>query len=116
MTENATISAASIGDMNMENILQVIAAVAADNLMFNAIVQTGPNQYRIEIVDGLGNALSQPMYVGSRYAAVQKAGIWYRSFRFGEWKQEHPPMLNGAGVAYFFSRQATWERNQSYRY
>ena len=91
MTCARVYSQLSISDppcIDMANILQVIAAVAADNLMRCAIAQTAPHQYRVEISDGLGNTLTQPVYVGSTYAAVQKCGIWWVSFRCGEWAQD----------------------------
>ena len=103
--------------INLCNILQVIAAVAADNLMRCAIAQTAPMEYRVEIVDGMGHALTQPVYVGSTYAAVQKAGIWYRCFKHGQWAQgQGGSMGDGWGVANFFSRARTWERSQRNSY
>ena len=98
--------------IDMTNILQVIAAVAADNLMRCSIAQNAPGAYRVEIVDGMGNALTQPVYVGSTYAAVQKCGIWWVSFRCGEWAQDWSTSGGNGDSRYLMAigRFDNWER------
>lgn len=80
--------------IDMENILNVIAAVAADNLMTTEIVPTGElGVMKVCIVDGLGNALSEPVEAFGMWGASAVAGRWWQQYRYGE----HLIVHNGSG-------------------
>lgn len=70
---------------NIENILNVIAAVAADNLMTTEITPANQaGEVQVFITDGMGNALSKPVEALGTWAASGVAGRWWQSYRYGE--------------------------------
>jgi hypothetical protein len=99
--------------VDVGNIFQVIAAVAADNLMRCSIAMVNPKLYRVEIVDGMGHALTQPVEVHSTYAAVQKCGIWWVSYRCGEWAQD-TGTSGGNGNSRYLGSIGWWDNYERY--
>lgn len=94
---------------DIANIFQVIAAVAADNLMHNKITETAGG-YRLAIMDGMGNELSEPVVKFGKRQIVEHAGIWYCNYRYGEFNDAYPGSLgDGKGVGYRFSPMGVWD-------